>query len=365
MATIKSKLGDSRYLKYPSLFSENKPTSSNFSQKPLKKVDERCKSNKNRFEEFYQGQIKFNDHKNQYIKGELDKKEKFIEDLRKQRDRFSLLSTGSKRIINRSKKRKLEEHISKNEARGVSNHLGKKSEDFRSIAKLENSIGNTSIHSRLFQDQSIRAEKRRDLIEKYQKDELAKSKSSSRTRKNFNGKKDLLRLNRSANNLMDWFKNMQQSSQAINSNDTQNPADQNQNISKVVSLDITDKLYEDAKRRRENRSKSRSQSRSQSRNPRTNKYLKDMLEDHFSKALIDRGTKNRKLNYYHTSEMLKDLGFMFTDQDHNDKAEERMLFVDFWRWLRGDDNDGVTSDNLKILLFCIEGIMQPRKPNSK
>lgn len=55
------------------------------------------------------------------------------------------------------------------------------------------------------------------------------------------------------------------------------------------------------------------------------------------------------------------MGFMYTDQEHNDKADERMLFVDFWRCLKGDEHDGVLTDNLKKLLSVIEGIVQEFK----
>jgi hypothetical protein len=35
--------------------------------------------------------------------------------------------------------------------------------------------------------------------------------------------------------------------------------------------------------------------------------------------------------------------------------EERILFVDLWRSLKGDDNDGVLIQNLKIFLGAIQG----------
>ena len=68
MATLKSKLGESKFLNNPSIFTENHLTSSNLSQKPLKKVKERSCSNKNRHDEFYQSQIKFIDEKQIKIK---------------------------------------------------------------------------------------------------------------------------------------------------------------------------------------------------------------------------------------------------------------------------------------------------------
>jgi hypothetical protein len=56
-----------------------------------------------------------------------------------------------------------------------------------------------------------------------------------------------------------------------------------------------------------------------------------MFERDFELALKARELRSKKLNYFHTSEILKDMGFMYTDKDHNDKADERMLFLDFWR----------------------------------
>ena len=87
-----------------------------------------------------------------------------------------------------------------------------------------------------------------------------------------------------------------------------------------------------------------------------------MFQKDLELALKKRDHKAKKLNYFHTSEVLKDMGFMFSDQDHNDKADERMLFIDFWRCLRGDENDGVDPANLRKLLLAIEGI-QRTKPN--
>lgn len=40
---------------------------------------------------------------------------------------------------------------------------------------------------------------------------------------------------------------------------------------------------------------------------------------------------------------------------NTESNEERILFVDLWRWLKGDENDGVKTDNLKLFLAAIEG----------
>lgn len=162
------------------------------------------------------------------------------------------------------------------------------------------------------------------------------SKTNSRPRKGRKKSQNLLKLSKSANNLEEGLKNMQQSSQA-EVNETL-PASSKYSRAN----EVTQKLYQDARRRMENTpSKSRSRSKSKPRNPRTNKYLKEMLHSDFQRATMSRSTKGKKLNYFHTSEILKELGFMYSDKDHNDKADERMLFVDFWRCLRGDENDGI------------------------
>jgi hypothetical protein len=89
VTTVKSKyskLNDTRILKNPSIFTENNITNSNFTQKPLNKVKERCHSSKNRFEQFYQAQIKFVGDKQLNIKREIDKRDRLINDLRKQKN---------------------------------------------------------------------------------------------------------------------------------------------------------------------------------------------------------------------------------------------------------------------------------------
>jgi hypothetical protein len=136
----------------------------------------------------------------------------------------------------------------------------------------------------------------------------------------------------------------------------------------ILAKEVCEKLYQDAKyrnmsRERQSSKNSRpSKSRSHSRNPKSDKYLLNLFIEDFQKSLIeldpkfkDLGCRNR-LNYFYTSEVVKRMGFMYTDANHNDKADERMLFIDFWRSLRGDENDGVDINNLKTLLLIIEGI---------
>ncbi|CAI2375618.1 unnamed protein product [Moneuplotes crassus] len=374
--TVKSKRGDNYLLNNPSIFTEHPPTSSNFSQRASKKTKERSKSTKKRFNGFYEQQMKYVDIKNTKIQKKIHKRERLVEDLRRQKERFSLLSSGSRKILNRSSKRSTsKENLFKNMTQSIGttsilDNSQKHSVDFRSPV-LHKCSSTASVHDRLFNDSHTRQESRRNLLEKYQEYERNNSKSNSRSRKSRDAGKDLLRINRSAHNLKDGTKNMQQSSQA-NLSDIASFIPVNHNLSNQIAKEVSTKLYNDACRRMErtssrSRSRNRSQNKnsSQSRNPASNKYLKDIFETDFQKAIIDRAVKTRKLNYYHTNEILKSLGFMFTDEDHNDKADERMLFLDFWRCLRGDENDGIAPKDLKMLLSCIEGILVDKKATQK
>lgn len=53
--------------------------------------------------------------------------------------------------------------------------------------------------------------------------------------------------------------------------------------------------------------------------------------------------------------ILKELGFM-TKNTTSTADEEKILFVDVWGCLKGDDNKGVGKHNLKILLGAIQGL---------
>lgn len=48
------------------------------------------------------------------------------------------------------------------------------------------------------------------------------------------------------------------------------------------------------------------------------------------------------------------MGFISTF-NNCESNEERILFVDLWRCLKGDENVGVKTDNLKLFLAAIEG----------
>lgn len=82
-SNVTSKATESRFLKNPSLFTDAK-SSGNFNHKMRNKSKERARSAKDRFSDFYNTQLKHFNNKQMFIQQEIGKKEKYIEDLRKQ-----------------------------------------------------------------------------------------------------------------------------------------------------------------------------------------------------------------------------------------------------------------------------------------
>lgn len=280
---------------------------------------------------------------------------------------ITLLSSGSKKILNKSKYNLHSDKMKLNiDPSYETNIKGKLSLDINMTASVDNNSSLLSVHERLYNEKHIIDERKKQLQQKYIKiDKFPQhSKSKSKSNERYSKKSQILKLSRSANNLSECFKNLQQSSQGCNQDDTSSA--HNKSYGNITVNKVTEKLYQDAKRRQESisrlsKGKPRSRSSSNHRNLKSTKYLKETFERNFEQAVNNRVAKNSKLNYFNTSEILKEMGFMFSDQDHNDKADERMLFADFWKCLKGDENDGVSIENLKRLLLSIEGLFQSKQ----
>jgi hypothetical protein len=134
---------------------------------------------------------------------ELDKREKVIEELRKQRNRFTLLSSGSRKILSRSKNHSSEQFTLNQTHKVGKHHLSKNSLDFNSTGPLDTNMSSNTVHERLFQEKSIMEQKRRNLVQKYKEEHLLHTQSNSRSRERLDRKKELLKLSRSATNLID------------------------------------------------------------------------------------------------------------------------------------------------------------------
>ena len=411
-ATFMSNMGDnSRFLKNPSLFTEGKSKP----RIPLKGDQDSTRklyNSQKRFDRFYNSQIQFMDNKNYSILKQLEKKDRDLRLMNKQRNMLTLISSGSKRILSRSKKRSVDpELVTFRVEPGNPRHSMKPSIDYRTNSTYDQNASGQSIHERLFMEKSLNDEKKRNLTEKYNKEQKLKCQSKSISSKDRSANKaEILKLCKSVQSLNSAAaaaggKNMQQSSQAQNDGEK---VSESIKIANITVKTTCDKLYNDALRRRghmnliDTNSKSRSKNKhgSKSRNRRSEMYLVQIFNSDFEKAVERRGIKifkklkalakmdykdkllfpelkNHMLNYYHSSELLKDLGFMYTDEEHNDKADERMLFVDFWRLIKGEekqkknsnqsnlasqsDSDKVSLYNLKKVLLAIQGFLEMRK----
>ena len=58
------------------------------------------------------------------------------------------------------------------------------------------------------------------------------------------------------------------------------------------------------------------------------------------------------------------MGFI-VNKNNVENDEERILFIDIWRSMKGENNEGVLSDNLKIFLGAIEGFKFEISKNNK
>ena len=98
----------------------------------------------------------------------------------------------------------------------------------------------------------------------------------------------------------------------------------------------------------------REKSNSVQTNEKSKQYLVRRFKQDFRNATNSQGITEGMINYFNANEILREMGFI-SSQNNIETNEERILFVDFWRWLKGDENDGVKCENLKIFLGAIEG----------
>ena len=128
----------------------------------------------------------------------------------------------------------------------------------------------------------------------------------------------------------------------------------------IVPNEVSQKLYDDAKRRQskklENMQNNRKRDRSVSVqvNNKSIQYLMKRFIDDFKAAMDSQGLERGMINYFNAGQILKEMGFM-SSKNNIETNEERILFIDMWRSMKGDNNEGVQSDNLKIFLGAIEG----------
>lgn len=110
----------------------------------------------------------------------------------------------------------------------------------------------------------------------------------------------------------------------------------------------SNKLYDDAKRRQSAKieqvqerqiKNNRKRAKSIQASGISIKYLMKKFEGDFSKAIKSQGM-GKKLNYYTTCEILKEMGFI-SRKEGGENNDEKVLFVDLWLSLKGDEYGGV------------------------
>ena len=129
----------------------------------------------------------------------------------------------------------------------------------------------------------------------------------------------------------------------------------------IITDQVSRKLYDDAKRRqsqkleRIERSQQRYRSVTVQANSKSIKYLTKRFLTDFDLAMSKQGLDVGMINYFNASQILKDMGFIAAKNQTLESNEERILFIDMCRVLRGDDTDSVHSNNIKLFLGAIEG----------
>lgn len=64
-----------------------------------------------------------------------------------------------------------------------------------------------------------------------------------------------------------------------------------------------------------------------------------------------------KLDFFHCSEVMKDLG-MIGGKSNTDVNEERILYVEMWKELEGDERRGISPSDLKSFLVAVLGMYE-------
>lgn len=86
------------------------------------------------------------------------------------------------------------------------------------------------------------------------------------------------------------------------------------------------------------------------------KYLVKRFNNDFKESLRMQGIEDNVINYFNANQILIEMGYIFS-QNNTESNEERILFVDLWRCLKGDEKEGVKTKNLKLFLLAIEGLI--------
>jgi hypothetical protein len=319
----------------------------------------RIKRKQKNFHKFYDKEMNFMIDKYNYITSEQAKiEEKEIFQYKSLRDSPHLMSHGSRKILHNRMKTTI---ILNNDEQGVTTA----------------GFTGTPVHERLYADDEVRRKKIEELKHNYrdytQEGSFINASSNAKISlanqqplRSYKSAESILitKANTARGKITDSLK------KTIENQSVERSARhrllvgshrENYPASMVITSDVSNKLYEDAKRRQSQKNDSIQRNRKREKsvivhaNTTSIKFLKQRFIKDFEQSIKEQGGDS-KINYFTASEVLKDMGFV-ANKSGNETNEERIMFVDFWRCLKGDENEGVLDHNLKIFLGAVEGFM--------
>lgn len=290
------------------------------------------------FNKFYDKEMNFMQGKYNFIAEEIGKKEEEVEKYQHIRDTMKFMSDGSRKILHNRLKTSI---ISKDPSKASQ------------IAKALN----TPVHERLFIDNENRKKRIEELKSFYhdfiQEGSFMNASASRRvldlteTHPVVRGQLNTYRSveNISGSKLAGKPKISDSLRRTIAHQTGDKSSRQRLDLhsrrdklpsSLVVSSEVSSKLYEDAMRRQSRklqniqRSRKRDKSASVQTNKESIKYLVKRFNQDFKEAMESQGANEYNINYFTTSEILKDMGFV-NSRTSKETNEERIMFVDLWR----------------------------------
>lgn len=305
---------------------------------------------------FYYKQMSFVENKFAKITREIHHREKSIEDMRKKKNSFTMLSSGSKKILDR-KYSKSKISGSRNTSPSLVNIY---TDDGKS--SVPSSV-NTQVHDRLYREQNIRELKKNILKQKY--DGKYRRNHQSQQFVDITGKNSVQNLKNSG------LDNEYKSPRASGTNYIHKKSSSNMGLAYRLSTikgtgmqfshelgrkrspkQVSETLYQDAITRRKSKETMRSRQTSPNTEFKssTSKYylISKMITD-FSESYSENNPKNSDdIDFLKTFEIMKRLGFI-RQKEKTSQAEinsDKALFMDFWQELERNKNVGITKDML-------------------
>lgn len=326
-------------------------------------------ANASRYNEFYIKQLNYVENKFHKINHEISKREESLNEMNKRRNTMSMLSKGSKRILNNRDSCKRSQITHLETPSHVNLELYKL--DKQSLPSNIDCVTDTSkVHDRLYQEREVLDIKRSIMkkehnINSYRN--LCINKSFANTlfeaengfrNLNLNSMLKTPQQSRSKHIKMASLVNQSLSDRLEDLKATEEKLHR-QNKPKKSPKIITQKLYNDALTRRKSKEAERKfinkAPKSEFANKKSNNCLIQKLIDEFNDACHDCSVQNQKFefDFLNIFEIMKKLGFIRQKENisQTEINSDKALFMDFWQFLDTHKKETITRDLL--LSFCL------------